>query len=254
MCVAFVCVSGGADPPPPTHPPTHFKTNPHPPPHPPAQAGGNDYVCKPFGGRELVARIQAQLRIRQFAQGVPRAAPVASASQPFNRAGTSAAPPALDSSAGHAASQPCNGAGSGGELALAPGGDAGQRQGGAASPADGLSASPVHSSTQLQRQVEQLQQQLLSTQRQLVELAAAAGSPAGLAAVQPAAAAAAHPAVPNGRCSMSQDSQASCSSDSAGTGLALLQGAACACLGDGEGALCSSQPGSGVLAAELAAA
>ncbi|PSC67347.1 Non-motile and phage-resistance [Micractinium conductrix] len=34
------------------------------------QAGGNDYVSKPFGQKELVARIQVQLRTRNFAQGV----------------------------------------------------------------------------------------------------------------------------------------------------------------------------------------
>ncbi|PRW60699.1 hybrid sensor histidine kinase response regulator [Chlorella sorokiniana] len=34
------------------------------------QAGANDYVTKPFGRNELVARIQAQLRTREFSQGV----------------------------------------------------------------------------------------------------------------------------------------------------------------------------------------
>ena len=39
------------------------------------QAGGSDYVCKPFAQKELVARIQAQLRTRMYCRGVRLYAP-----------------------------------------------------------------------------------------------------------------------------------------------------------------------------------
>ncbi len=189
------------------------------------QAGGNDYVSKPFSGRELVARIQAQLRIRQFAQGV--------------------APPAGSGAA-------CSGAGSSSsERTHSP---EGPTQGGSAAPANGLAASPDRGS--IQGQMDQLQQQLLSAQRQLAALAAAAGSAPAPTAAQDAPVAAQGAPVANGtgRSSTSDDSHDSRSSDSAGTGTSHEQGAACACAGGCEGAIPSSKAGEGAVTAGLAAA
>lgn len=206
---------------PPARPSCHLPASPQP------QAGGNDYVCKPFSGRELVARIQAQLRIRQFAQGV--------------------APPAGSGAA-------CNGAGSSSsERTHSP---EGPTQGGSAAPANGLAASPDRGS--IQGQMDQLQQQLLSAQRQLAALAAAAGSAPAPTAAQDAPVAAQGAPVANGtgRSSTSDDSHDSRSSDSAGTGTSheLAQGAACACAGGCEGAIPSSKAGEGAVTAGLAAA
>jgi CheY-like chemotaxis protein len=116
------------------------------------QAGGNDYVTKPFGQKELVARIQVQLRTKQFTQGVQ---------------------------------QPGRGEGEGGQLSPARSLTAPQpaANGVAAAPAaaDPKAAAPAaQQQEQQQRQVNLLQQQLLAAQQQLAALAAANGPAAGI--------------------------------------------------------------------------
>lgn len=144
-------------------------------PTPPRQAGANDYVTKPFGQKELVARIQAQLRTREFSQGCRIAAAAAAAAGAAGAAAAAApaAPPAAAGGAGAADAA------------------AGPRQRAGAAPAAGSSGS---GGADMQRKVDELQRQLRETQHQLAALAAAAGSPAALAAVQAAVGAAAAPA------------------------------------------------------------
>ena len=116
------------------------------------QAGGNDYVTKPFGQKELVARIQVQLRTKQFSQGVQ---------QPGGGEGD---PLSLSPAPSLTAPLPiANG------VAAAP-----------AAAAPRAAAPAAQQQEQQQRQVDLLQQQLLAAQQQLAALAAANGPAAGI--------------------------------------------------------------------------
>lgn len=165
------------------------------------QAGGNDYVSKPFGQRELVARIQAQLLIRQFSQGVSPGA--------LAPGGTGMATASSAGGAGMATTG--SGRGSSLELPRAasappaavlpvlPGSDS-EQQGAAAPAANGVPAASAAGSTDLQRQVEVLQAQLLATQTQLAALTAANGRGGTFATAVPEPAAAGTAPAGNGAC------------------------------------------------------
>lgn len=176
--------------------PPSIATTPH---QPVPQAGGNDYVTKPFGQKELVARIQAQLRTREFSQGVrPQGEP-------------SPLEDGQQQQDGQQQRQGADGAGGAGGSTNDSGAVASANAGpsqtpgqpGAAAPAAIVAADVPGVPSGLQHTVDRLQRQLLETQQQLAVLAAAAGSPAVVKAVVEAVAsgteaAAAPPSATNG--------------------------------------------------------
>ena len=119
------------------------------------QAGGNDYVTKPFGQKELVARIQVQLRTKQFSQGVQQPGGGEPGADQLSPAPSSMAAPMAAANGVAAAAVPAAAAGA------AP-----------------QSAAPA-AQQQQQQQVDLLQRQLLAAQQQLAALAAANGPAAG---------------------------------------------------------------------------